>query len=153
MAGPSRAITFAADGQACNSYGECRKWWGRCRTTDSSHTPILFKGVNRTDNPPGYIIALESRFSDAIFMRIAETNNLFTPPDFWACLPNGTIGGECYEYFGYAHIPNYRNVTCHLFDDGGSRMARAVLMVARRSETVVNWSGTIRKWFGECSVN
>lgn len=154
MAGPSGAIYFASDGQACipdgTSTGTCRKWWGRCQTTDASHTPVVFRG----GDVPWFANGVTwSGTSDAIFSR--HFQNLFSPPESAACLPNGTSAGDCHQYFGNAQTPDGRAVRCHLFDDGGSAMTASTdRMYDAANKTVwgAGLGGAKRKWFGDCSV-
>lgn len=154
MAGPSGAIYFTSDGRACipdgSPQGTCRKWWGRCRTTDASHTPVTFRGAQLS---PLVDTVFWSNPSDAIFNRHHE----FWFFSKWAesCLPNGTPDGECYDFFGGGQTPDGRAVRCRLFDDGGSSMtAPTNLMFDTAEQTVADADkgGGRRKWFGECSV-
>lgn len=154
MAGPSRAIYFAPDSQACipdgTASGTCRKWWGRCRTTDASHTPVTFRGG---DVPWWSNGIMWSGPSDAIFSK--HYRYWFDPPNSMACLPNGTSAGECHEYFGNGQTPDGRAVRCRLFDDGGAFMTVSTDRMHDMANSRV-WGaglgGATRKWFGECSV-
>lgn len=155
MAGPSRAITFATDGQACipdgTATGNCRKWWGRCRTTDASHTPVSFRVGDFQWRDRSVIW---SDPSDAIFSK--HFQNWFDPPDSLACLPNGTTEGNCHHDFGNGQTPDGRAVRCHVFDDGGANMSLPfTLMHDMANSNVFGTNGpnsASRKWFGECFV-
>lgn len=141
MAGPSQAIYLSMEGQACipdgTSSGTCRRWFGRCRTTDLSHTPVNFRvfddgGANMTG------------FSDAVF----------APAVGQACVPGGPAG-DCRRWFGEAQLADGRDVRCNLFDDGGANKTQKSTDAIRRSglgKVCDLTNGTCRKWFGECKV-
>ncbi|MDI1476283.1 hypothetical protein [Polyangium sp. y55x31] len=149
MAGPSQAVYLTDTGQACipdgTPGGTCRKWFGRCRTTDPSHTPVLFSVFNA-----GKVDMVGP--SDAVYSRSTRQ----------ACIPDGTSTGACRQLFGVAKLPDGRPVECKLFDDGGAQKTK----FTDDEIYVSGWPkacfpngigdgfnyGMCRKWFGECMV-
>jgi len=145
MAGPSDALYFPGPNQVCmpdgTPTGTCRKWFGRCRTTDPSHTPVLFSvsdGANINTVGP----------SDAIYVPGAQV----------ACVPDGTATGACRITFGGARLPDGRPVECHLFEDGylgktkftkGDMFKSGLPEVCFPNGTPY---GLCHKWFGQCIV-
>lgn len=151
MAGPTWALYFSNDGKVCmpdgTSVGTCRKWFGRCRTTDPSHTPVLF-----------------SVFNDGKANMAGPSDAVFSPLAFKACIPDGTPSGTCRKWFGAAKLPDGRPVECRLFDDDNlsrtkstedemfkwSPLNSSLVEVCMPDGT--NNGKTCRKWFGECMV-
>jgi hypothetical protein len=148
VAGPSQAIHFSDSGQACipdgTSTGTCRKWFGRCRTTDVSHSSVFFSVYNDGG-------ADKSGPSDAVFVPGANT----------ACVPGNGGAGICRRWFGQATTFDGSPVECRVFDDGGANKVKyASESVYRHSSTSScvpdvsgkNPYGLCRRWFGECMV-
>ena len=150
MAGPSDAIVFSSTGQACvpgGSTGICRKWLGRCRTTDSSHTPVTFQVA--------YAGAQSwSVTSDAIYS-YHYSPGIFSSDQSSVCVPNGTNVGDCRDSFGNGSMAGMRPVHCRLFDDGYANMTALTNRMADIPNSQV-WgqglNGQTRKWFGRCQV-
>jgi hypothetical protein len=150
MVGPSSAIYFSPTGQACvpdnTSTGTCRKWFGRCQTSDVSHTPVTFKVANGFSR---------SGPSDAIFSEHTPAY-WFTPETTKMCMP-GSVAADCRENFGDGALADGRPVRCHLFDDGGARMTRLTSSIRDTTRAQVGGKDiggqfSYRKWFGECEV-
>ncbi|MDI3282207.1 hypothetical protein [Polyangium sp. 15x6] len=142
VAGPTQALTFKDDeGLVCmpdgTPGGTCRKWFGRCRTTDPSHTPVLF-----------------SVFNDGRADMSGPSDAVYVPSHHRACVPDGSPGGFCREWFGAAKLPDGRPVECKLFDDGGAQKTKYTDddMFVNGLPEVSFENGTRRKWFGECMV-
>jgi hypothetical protein len=154
MAGPSSAITFSPTGLACipdgSTTGNCRKWFGRCQTTDSSHTPVTFQ-VGTEPLFTGGIVWSGS--SDAVFSRHYKPD-IFSSDRSQMCIPDGG-NGDCRDVFGNATMQGGRPVRCRLFNDGGSFTTG---LTPRMVDTGVStvWGsdvgGATRKWFGMCEV-
>lgn len=152
MAGPSNAIFFSPTGQACipdgSTTGNCRKWFGRCQTTDSSHTPVTFQVATE---PPPFGGALSwSASSDAITSQHYQPD-IFSHDKSRVC----TATGDCRDDFGNGMMAGGRPVRCRLFNDGGAYMTA---LTSRMVDTGVSqvWGaglgGAERKWFGMCEV-
>lgn len=150
MEGPSDAIYFNKEGLACipdgTASGECRKWFGRCRTTDPSHTPVEF-AVGSTSSWYAWADAVYSRHYKA---------DIFSPTFSEMCIPNGTSAGLCGTRFGGARTITGQPVYCRAFDDGyasatklGDRMYD---WVPEKVSIDTTWIGERRKWFGRCEV-
>lgn len=157
MAGPSGAIYFSPSGQACvpdgTGTGTCRKWFGRCQTSDASHTPVTFQ----VSDVPWFSNGLRwSGPSDAIYSTHYRPD-IFSPERSAICIPDGTASGDCREYFGNGAMADGRPVRCRLFDDGGARMTALTNRMTDVPTSQV-WGeglgGTAgqRKWFGQCQV-
>ncbi|HEU4536556.1 MAG TPA: hypothetical protein VFS00_20670 [Polyangiaceae bacterium] len=145
MAGPSHAVYLASTGQACipdgTAAGTCRKWFGRCRTTDPSHTPVLYRVFDGNG-------ANASAPADAVF----------SPERDKACVPGNGATGVCRRWFGDMTLTDGRPVECRLFDDGGTQKTKFT------EDEFYNFGsskvclpdgspyGLCRKWFGECMV-
>lgn len=156
--GPTQAIYFSPTGQACvpdgSPAGACRKWWGECRTTDASHTPVQFRVM--------YVGPFTLwRWSDragAIYGYHTPGDWLLGQPDTpWACIPDGTPSGECGTVFGNATTDGGRPVRCRLFNDNNTSPT-AYTSVMRDAINSTVWGRDLggtsqnRKWFGECIV-
>lgn len=146
MAGPTTALYFPDySTQVCmpdsGPTGTCRKWFGRCRTTDPSHTPVMFTVFddNRT-NVAGP--------SDAVYSRGPYT----------ACVPDGTSTGACHKWFGAAKLPDGRPIGWRLFDDGGQNMTSFTrediynFGLWEYPDVCIDGGGLCRKWFGNGMV-
>lgn len=155
MAGPSGAVFFSGSGQACipdgTSTGLCRRWFGRCQTTDPSHTPVSF----RVGRVYPFLVGVEwSAPSDAVLSHHYDPG-IFSPNATEMCIPDGTVSGYCGDYFGDATLADGRSVRCRLFEDGGALMTN----LTNRMTDVMDgrvWgeglNGISRKWFGACEV-
>jgi len=148
--GPSEAIYFNKEGLACipdgTPSGECRKWFGRCRTTDPSHTPVEFA--------VGDASSWFAR-ADAVYSRRFQVpGSSVTVAEM--CIPNGTSAGFCGTRFGGARTVTGQAVHCRAFDDGfASPTARgdALRDFTREQVSIETASrNDIRKWFGRCQV-
>jgi hypothetical protein len=153
--GPSTAIYFSPEGKACipdgTSGGTCRRWFGRCRTTDSSHTPVSFR--------VGTVPVLEDRViwsapADAVASQHYRPD-IFSAESSLVCIPDGTPHGICGRYFGNATMEGGRPVRCRLFDDGEVLMTGLTGRMADVPDSLV-WAegvaGAVRKWFGLCQA-
>ncbi|MDI1442523.1 hypothetical protein [Polyangium sp. 6x1] len=142
MAGPTQALSFRdEEGLVCmpdgTPGGTCRKWFGRCQTTDPSHTPVLF-----------------SVFNDGRADMSGPSDAVYVPSHHQACVPDGTPGGFCRKWFGAAKLPDGRPVECKLFEDGGAQKTKYTDddMFVNGLPKVTFPNGAYRKWFGECMV-
>jgi len=146
MVGPSQALYLqSGTGKACvpdgTSGGACRKWFGRCRTTDPSHTPVLF-----------------SVFNDGGADMAGPSDAVFSPGGNQACVPGNGAAGVCRRWFGEAKLPDGREVECKLFEDGGAQKSKstesAIYNHGYGKVCAPNGTqyGLCRKWFGECQV-
>jgi hypothetical protein len=149
MAGPSDAIFFSSTGQACipnGSNGNCHRWFGRCRTTDSSHTPVTFETA-AADIFTGALTW--STTSDAIYSTHVS-QGWFSPDKSEMCTPS-----FCGDYFGNGSMAGLRPVHCHLFDDGYANITALTDRMTDIPNSQV-WgaglNGAERKWFGRCQV-
>lgn len=145
MEGPSDAIMFNADGKACipdgTTAGRCRKWWGRCRTTDSSHTPVTF-GVSH-DAYRNF--GTWSGPSDAIYSLHSQSLWGISSAD---CIPDKTTTGDCRSEFGNGKLPDRRSVRCRMFDDGYTNQTSYMPELTDTGYSRVGRPGTTfsRKW-------
>ncbi|TKD13040.1 hypothetical protein [Polyangium fumosum] len=146
MVGPSQAIYLeSGSGRACvpdgTPGGTCRKWFGRCQTTDPSHTPVYF-----------------NVFNDGEADMAGPSDAVFSPGRKQACVPGNGAAGICRRWFGEATLPDGRSVECKLFDDGGAQKTKftehAIYNHGYGDVCFPDGSthGLCRKWFGECRV-
>ncbi|WP_437740933.1 hypothetical protein WMF39_35500 [Sorangium sp. So ce1504] len=147
LAGPTQALYFQRDGKVCmpdgTPGGTCRKWFGNCRTTDPSHTPVLF-----------------SVFNDGRADMTSPSGAVYLTSNLKACIPDGTPTGTCREWFGAATLPDGRPIECRLFEDGGAQKTKVtdddMFMSGLPKVCFDNGTGytygKCRKWFGECMV-
>jgi hypothetical protein len=142
------AIFISTTGEACipgGTSGICRRWFGRCVAEPAvdGHSHDVFFSVFDS----GY--SNLSGHSDSILMSGALS----------ACIPNGTQGGDCRQWFGRGSTSvsegHSHEVRCETFDDSYSN--------ASGSSDAIFWNGsalcvpggamgTCRRWFGLCST-
>ncbi|MBX3216832.1 MAG: hypothetical protein KF850_32660 [Labilithrix sp.] len=152
MAGPSEAIYFNYKGEACipdaTPGGLCRRWFGRCRTTDPSHTPVEF-AVGDTSGWHAWADAVFSHHEPVPGTKY-ETATM--------CIPGGPHG-FCSRYFGGARTITGNRVRCRVFEDGYTNPThfRDRMMDSAREKVMARQpTGTsydYRKWFGRCEVS
>jgi hypothetical protein len=152
VAGPSQAIYFNHDGQACipdgTPDGACRRWFGKCRTTDPSHTPVEFAVGDANGN--------WFAWSDAVLSRHIPIPN--TKQELAEmCIPGGP-NGLCGTFFGAARTVTGKPVRCRAFEDANANQTNL-------SDRMRDWAtekvwadegslyGEWRKWFGRCEVS
>jgi hypothetical protein len=143
LVGPSDAVFTNGSQQACipsgTATGTCRKWFGRCSTTQTG-VPVDF---NVFDD--GYANLVGS--SDAVFINgIGQ-----------ACIPSGTATGTCRKWFGRAKANDGRSGTCIVFGDGyinQSNRSDAVFINRSNHACIPSGTaqGTCQKWWGRCNV-
>jgi hypothetical protein len=137
IAGPSDAIFFNGSGQACipnGAGGTCRRWFGLCRTTDLSHTPVNWRIRGFAFEP----------VSDAF-------DSAFSPGPDQACVPGGS-NGRCSLSFGGASLADGRPVNCRLFDDDYTKITEPTRTFRNKGGDQVCSNAGCRKWFGRCAV-
>jgi hypothetical protein len=146
-AGPSDAIFFSGRtspnerGKACipgGAFGECRKWFGQCRTKISGKS-VTFSAFN-----DGYTAMTPP--SDAIY--IDKDGNS-------ACVPDGTRQGACRRWFGRGQVSDARPVRCSVFDDGRGNPTQAVDAVVVPRPIPAYGKACIPgsscgRWWGQC---
>lgn len=141
LVGPSDAVFINQNKQACipdGGAGTCRRWFGRCSTTQT-HVAVNFLVFD-----DGY--ANLAGPSDAVFI---NDNNQ-------ACIPDGGAG-TCRRWFGLPVANDGRGGTCTVFGSGytdQSKRSNAIFVNDRQQLCVPNiGSGVCQTWWGRCNVN
>lgn len=139
----SEAIYFAGNQKACipdgTGTGNCRKWFGRCKSVNDNVDVTM-----RVFNDGG---TNASGLSDAIFNGGPQSE----------CVPNGTGTGNCRKWFGLGETTDRKAVECYLFNDGLSDWVGPTNAIFVNGSNQVcmpdgTGPGTCRKWFGNCQV-
>lgn len=143
MTSSTDAIYFRSNGLVCKpdgtAAGTCRKWFGRCKTTNTG------QAVNFTVFNDG--AANRTAPSDAVYLRQANS----------ACIPDGTASGQCRRWVGQPVTPAGKPAECMLFNDGyTSAIGPTDAIYARGPNQVCmpdgSATGQCRRWFGRCKV-
>lgn len=133
MAGPSDAIYIRGPESACipgGPNGVCRKWLGRCVTSDSASLPVMLRGFNDGYTNP-------SAPADAVFIDGIGR----------ACTPGGPTG-ICHKWFGPDGAARAR---FYLFSDGYTAMIGPTDAIYSHGDRLCmpgGLDGICRKWFG-----
>lgn len=142
--GLSDAIYVRGNSSVCipdgTPTGNCRKWFGLCRTADAASQPVRFRVFNDGDTS-------QTAPSDAVYLNAPNVS----------CIPDGTARGNCRRWFGLPQTAEGREVACRLFDDGYTNMTEPTRAIYYNSPGRVcmpdgTSTGRCRKWFGRCSV-
>lgn len=117
MAGPSDAIFFNQKDQACivSSRGPvCRKWFGRCSTTDAAAVPVKFRVFDpgKNKDPLSYDLDLES-YTNAVGPSDAIS---FRNETAMACADTQS-SASCRRWFGGGVTKDGRKVLCRVFGE------------------------------------
>ena len=119
----------------------CRKWFGRCRTTDAKHEPVFFRA-----------------FDDGAANPTAQSDAIFFNSQSQACVPGGSTG-DCRKWFGLAALSNGEEVQCHRFMDGYTSVTplSEALFVDNTANVdgdflVSGPDGPYERWFGRCVI-
>ena len=142
--GLSDAIYVRGNSSVCipdgTATGNCRKWFGLCRTADAASQPVRFRVFNDGNTN-------QTALSDAVYLNAPNVS----------CIPDGTARGNCRRWFGLPQTADGREVSCRLFDDGYTNMTEPTRAIYYTSPGRVcmpdgTATGRCRKWFGRCSV-